>query len=102
MVVKDPSIMKSRMPYDPEPMEIIQKKRSMITAENGWRRVTRNSSFFKPVKADVSRKRGEESDLEGTTHETAGGDAENPLRKDFAALCEKLDSDQGTKTSVYT
>ena len=51
VVVKDTSLKKSNSAYHPEPMEVVEKKGSMMTAENGRRSVTRNSSFFKQVNA---------------------------------------------------
>ena len=36
-------------PYSAVPLTVIDKKHSMITAENAQRKVTRNASFFKKV-----------------------------------------------------
>lgn len=44
VLVKD---MKSKMPYETDPLTIISKKGSMISAKRGPQIVTRNSSFFK-------------------------------------------------------
>ena len=44
VLVKD---MKTKMPYEADPLTIISKKGSMISAKRGPRIVTRNSSFFK-------------------------------------------------------
>ena len=63
VVVKDTSIKKSGTPYDPEPLEVVQKKGSMITAENGRKTVTRNSSFFKQVNADVCKEKEADVDI---------------------------------------
>ena len=41
---------KSKMPYDHNPYKVVKKKHSMITAKRNEREITRNSSFFKPVK----------------------------------------------------
>ena len=52
LVKRDDSKKKSDTPYDPRPHFIVEKKGSMITAENDdGVQVTRNSSFFKSVPA---------------------------------------------------
>ena len=40
-------------PFKPEPLEIKDKKGSMITAQNAERTVTRNASFFKKLPSSV-------------------------------------------------
>ena len=47
VLLKDTSVCKSRTPYQPDPLVVIGKKGSMITASRGGTHVTRNSSFFK-------------------------------------------------------
>ena len=50
LVKRDDSKKKSDTPYDPRPLIIVEKKGSMVTAENDdGTQVTRNSSFFKNV-----------------------------------------------------
>jgi len=48
---------KMHTPFEPQPYEIVGKKGSMITAKRGDRKVTRNSSFFKAVGAEVTCQR---------------------------------------------
>ena len=48
-----PTYSKSLTPFEPLPYEVISRKGSMITVKRGERHVTRNSSFFKPVEAEV-------------------------------------------------
>ena len=40
-------------PFKPEPLEIKDKKGSIITAQNAERTVTRNASFFKKLPSSV-------------------------------------------------
>ena len=47
VLVKNTSISKAQTPYDSIPLEIIAKKGSMVTAQRGESKITRNSSFFK-------------------------------------------------------
>ena len=54
VLVKQPKHNKLSTPFSPEPMEIMEKKGSMITAQNADRSVTRNSSFFKKVPPSTS------------------------------------------------
>ena len=53
---------KAAPPYDPKPLVVTERKGFMSSAERNGRRVTRNSSFFKPspklVSDAVQRKRG--------------------------------------------
>ena len=48
VLVKQEGMGKSKPLYDPKPMVITDKKGTMVTAERGGRKTTRNSSFFKP------------------------------------------------------
>lgn len=50
VIVKQKKHNKLSTPYEIEPLEIIAKKGSMITATNNNKTVTRNSSSFKEVK----------------------------------------------------
>ena len=52
LVKRDKAYRKSLTPYDPEPYEITMSKGSMVTASNGEKAVTRNSSFFKPIEKE--------------------------------------------------
>ena len=50
LIKRDDSKKKSNTPYDPRPLIIVERKGSMVTAENDdGTQVTRNSSFFKNV-----------------------------------------------------
>ena len=63
VLLKQPKQNKMSTPFKPEPLEIKDKKGSMITAQNAERTVTRNASFFKklpssvPVQLQVMRKK---------------------------------------------
>ena len=57
VLVKDTSL-RPLTPYQPVPLTIVDKKGSMVTAQRGQQRLTRNSSFFKkaprpPLPAEV-------------------------------------------------
>jgi len=53
-VERDDSKKKSDTPYDPRPLIVMEKKGSMVTAQDAdGIPVTRNSSFFKSVPAAV-------------------------------------------------
>ena len=47
VLLKDTSVCRSRTPYQPSPLVVIDRKGSMITASRDGASVTRNSSFFK-------------------------------------------------------
>ena len=49
VLVRQPKENKLTTPFNPQPLEVIQKKGSMITAGNSRRSITRNSSFFKRI-----------------------------------------------------
>ena len=53
LVKRDPSHKKSTTPYDPKPYIVTECKGSMITASQSDKRITRNSSFFEPVKEEL-------------------------------------------------
>ena len=54
VLVKRPfTVSKGAPVYDPNPMIVVGRKGSMITAENENRMVTRNSSFFKSLNQSV-------------------------------------------------
>ena len=52
-MIKQPKQNKISIPFRPEPLQITHKKGSMITAQNGERTVTRNSSFFKKLPSNT-------------------------------------------------
>jgi hypothetical protein len=54
VLVKQKRENKLSPPYSPKPYVVTEKYGSMITAESGNNKITRNSSFFKPVKVEVS------------------------------------------------
>ena len=62
LVKRDNSYRKSLTPYDPKPYEVTEKKGSMVTASSGEKAVTRNSSFFKPIKDEVDAEGRNEAD----------------------------------------
>ncbi len=49
VIVKSDNTSKALTPYQPNPMTIIKKKESMITATHKGSQTTRNSSFFKKI-----------------------------------------------------
>ena len=49
VIVKSDHTSKALTPYQPNPMTIIKKKGSMITATDTGQQTTRNSSFFKKI-----------------------------------------------------
>ena len=53
VLIKQPKQNKMSTPFKPEPLQITHKKGSMITAQNGERTVTRNSSFFKKLPSNI-------------------------------------------------
>ena len=69
LVKRDDSNKKSHKPYDPRPHIIVEKKGSMVTAENDdGTQVTTNSSFFKNVSTAkeenaTTKKQGDSSDV---------------------------------------
>ena len=63
LVKRDNSYRKSLTPYDPKPYEVTERKGSMVTASSGEKVVTRNSSFFKPIKDEVDAKGRNEADV---------------------------------------
>ena len=53
VLMKQSKQKKMSTPFKPEPLQITHKKGSMITAQNGERTVTRNSSFFKKLPSNI-------------------------------------------------
>ena len=80
LVKRDDSKKKSDTPYDPRPNVIVEKKGTMVTAENDdGIQVTRNSSFFKSMPTAKE---------ENATTEKKGGssDVAAPMQSDPAPL----------------
>ena len=63
VLVKQNKTNKLSTPYNPNPMEVINKKGTMITARNDHREITRNASHFKEIKTedDAEDKNDEDS-----------------------------------------
>jgi len=53
VLIKRPRQNKMSTPFKPEPLQITHKRGSMITAQNGERTITRNSSFFKKLPSNI-------------------------------------------------
>lgn len=53
VLVRQRKVNKLTPPFNPLPYAVVQKHGSMVTAERGNHRITRNSSHFKPVHVDV-------------------------------------------------
>ena len=62
LVKRDKSYRTSLTLYAPKPYELTESKGSMVTASSGEKVVTRNSSFFKPIKDEVDAKGRNEAD----------------------------------------
>ena len=78
-VKRDDSKKKSATPYDPRPRTVVEKKGSMVTAEDSdGVPITRNSSFFKSVPS------AEEKKVENATteHKEVSADVAEPLKPD--------------------
>ena len=67
VLVKQPKTNKLTPPFNPKPMTIVAKNGSMLTAQRGYRRIVRNSSFFKavppPINDDLSEEEEDEEDM---------------------------------------
>ena len=74
-VKRDDSKKKSDTPYDPRPLIVVEKKGSMVTAQDDdGVPVTRNSSFFKSVPAAAAEEiRKDPADVTSPTDTTDGG-----------------------------
>ena len=53
VLIKQSKQNKMSTPFKPEPLQITHQKGSMITAQNGERTLTRNSSLFKKLPSDI-------------------------------------------------
>ena len=77
VLVKQQANSKLTTPYLPEPLQVIQKKGSMITAKNSRRSITRNSSFFKKIPSQPNHNPSTpEPDLEEPAVVTSHSDAQ--------------------------
>ncbi len=74
---RDPSYQKSQTPYEPKPYKVISCKGSMITASQGEKTVTRNSSFFKLVRQKEGPAEDSPTDEDYDDLEDADGEPEN-------------------------
>ena len=64
VLVRQPKKNKLSTPFDPEPLVVEEKKGSMVTASDGFKSITRNSSMFKIIpknlKAEGDRREQED------------------------------------------
>ncbi|CAB3982993.1 Hypothetical predicted protein [Paramuricea clavata] len=51
VLIQQPKANKLSTPFNPSPYKVVARKGSMVTAERGSHKVTRNVSFFKKIKA---------------------------------------------------
>ena len=64
VLVREPSTIACKQPmFQPEPLTVVQRKGSMVTAQRGQQLVTRNSSFFKPVQTTSQPLKEEGEDI---------------------------------------
>ena len=49
VLIRQPKTNKLSTPFNPHPYKVVARKGSMVTAENGSHKVTRNVSFFKKI-----------------------------------------------------
>ena len=88
-------------PYEPVPYEVISRKGTMVTAQHGQRKITRNMSFFKPVDKTLKNigldeeEEDEEEEEEVVIQQSAGADipqngphAEPPKRYSLCQNCK--------------
>jgi len=84
VLVRQPKKNKLSSPFDPKPYSVTNTNGSMITAQRGNKKITRNSSHFKHISANVPsplnvEEEGEESDQD---HEESDQDHEEGQRCD--------------------
>ena len=79
VVIKQPKKDKMSSPFNPEPLEIKDRKGNMITAQNEEHTVTRNSSFFKKLPSDVPVQPIPSDDEERTTPLTETVESVEPV-----------------------
>ena len=53
MLIQQPKENKLTTPFDPKPYEITNKKGTIVTARREDKAITRNSTFFKPIRGSV-------------------------------------------------
>ncbi len=53
VLVRQPKENKLTTPFNPEPLVVEEKKGSMVTASNGFKSITRNSSMFKIIPKEL-------------------------------------------------
>ncbi|CAB4043738.1 Hypothetical predicted protein [Paramuricea clavata] len=51
VLIQQPKANKLSTPFNPRPYKVVARKGSMVTAERGSHKLTRNVSFFKKIKA---------------------------------------------------
>ena len=93
VLLKNSHATKADTPFQPTPLVIIAKKGSMVTAQRGTQRVTRNSSFFKlaprhPTQAetDVEQIEHEDSTQPMAPDTVQPTDTQNAFSQNFAPL----------------
>jgi len=91
VLVKQKKKNKLSTPFNPEPLVVEEKKGSMVTASDGFKSITRNSSMFKIIpkelKGDHEGDRGEQEEPEDFPAEqaevsTQDGDPNPPIAND--------------------
>ena len=73
VVVKQPKENKLTTPFNPKPYKVLSRKGSMITAQRGSHKITRNSSHFKPIIVELEN---EEETGESENEESSSSDSE--------------------------
>ena len=73
MLVRQPKKNKLSTPFYPEPLVVEEKKGSMVTASDGFKSITRNSSMFKIIPKNLKAEgdRREQAELEDSPAEQA-------------------------------
>lgn len=79
VLMKQRKINKLTPPYNPEPYTVVQKHGSMVTAERNGHFLTRNSSYFRPVKVTAVPEEDEEHELDRPNND------ETPLSNDLSS-----------------
>ena len=72
VLVRQPKKNKLSTPFNPEPLVVEEKKGSMVTASDGFKSITRNSSMFKVISPNLKAEdRREQEELEDFPAEQA-------------------------------
>ena len=73
VLVRQPKKNKLSTPFNPEPLVVEEKKGSMVTASDGFKSITRNSSMFKIIPKNLKAEgdRREQAELEDSPAEQA-------------------------------